>query len=223
MSTKIANLEHNRILELAREYKGRGYEVSVEPGRQDLPGFLQKLNYQPDLLARSTTGNVVIEVKSRKTIRDAKNLAAVSKVIDLHESWEFLLVYTNPRKSNAIEFDHPNLSKDAINRAIEAALVRPGVEDSNESRIASLLLLWSSFEAAITLSLPSSNRPRTSLGLIRDSVMSGLISRESHRFLERVMKKRNEVAHGRLTLEISLKELNKLTSVCREVLAENDV
>ncbi len=63
MATPTANLERERLLKLAEEYRDRGYEISIHPNSEDLPDFLR--NYRPDMIARREDDAVVIEVKSR--------------------------------------------------------------------------------------------------------------------------------------------------------------
>ena len=63
MATPTANLERERLLKLAEEYRDHGYEISIHPNSEDLPDFLR--NYRPDMIARREDDAVVIEVKSR--------------------------------------------------------------------------------------------------------------------------------------------------------------
>ena len=47
MATLTANLERERLLKLAEEYRNKGYEISIHPNPEDLPDFLR--NYRPDI------------------------------------------------------------------------------------------------------------------------------------------------------------------------------
>jgi hypothetical protein len=49
------------LARVAEDYRCRGHDVQVQPGGPSLPDFLA--GYQPDLIARSPTDSVVIEVK----------------------------------------------------------------------------------------------------------------------------------------------------------------
>ncbi len=49
METRVG-LEERRVQEIAREYRDKGYDVVIQPGRGQLPDFLA--NYSPDVLAR---------------------------------------------------------------------------------------------------------------------------------------------------------------------------
>lgn len=46
MVTQTTNLERERLLQLAEEYRDKGYEISFHPNSEDLPDFLR--NYRPD-------------------------------------------------------------------------------------------------------------------------------------------------------------------------------
>ena len=49
------------IAKVAEDYRRRGYEVDVEPDGPSVPEFLG--DFRPDLIARSPTEAVVVEVK----------------------------------------------------------------------------------------------------------------------------------------------------------------
>ena len=54
--------EHiDAVAAVAESYRRRGYQVEIEPDDTGLPPFL--LGFRPDLIARSASENVVIEVK----------------------------------------------------------------------------------------------------------------------------------------------------------------
>ncbi len=66
MATPTANLERERLIKLAEEYRDKGYEILIHPNLEDLPDFLR--NYRPDMIARREDEAVVIEVKSRSSL-----------------------------------------------------------------------------------------------------------------------------------------------------------
>ncbi|MHC5833859.1 MAG: hypothetical protein ACYT04_000000102130, partial [Nostoc sp.] len=71
MQTLTANLERERLLKLADEYREKGYEVFFHPNPEDLPDFLN--HYSPDMIVRRGEENVVIEVKSRSSLTSSSN------------------------------------------------------------------------------------------------------------------------------------------------------
>ena len=72
MDTNPTKRENERAKELAREYKRKGFKVTIEPSINQLPNFMRNLNYIPDLIVTSNKENFVIEVKSSRTIGTAK-------------------------------------------------------------------------------------------------------------------------------------------------------
>lgn len=61
MQTSV-DIERRRLLELGREYRKLGYQVVLEPQREQLPAFLAP--FQPDMLAWNDAESVVVEVNS---------------------------------------------------------------------------------------------------------------------------------------------------------------
>ena len=57
MTKPTANIERERLIKLAEEYRDRGYEISIHPNPEDLPEFLR--NYRPDMIARREDDAVV--------------------------------------------------------------------------------------------------------------------------------------------------------------------
>ncbi|MBV7340194.1 hypothetical protein KFU94_70710 [Chloroflexi bacterium TSY] len=66
MMKSVTNRERERLQTVVDEYQGRGYEVILQPGPDQLPEFLR--DYQPTLIARQDEETIVIEVKSRRSL-----------------------------------------------------------------------------------------------------------------------------------------------------------
>src|SRR4030095_7822155 len=93
--TRSRNSEQDRLLKLAREYKARGYRVFVRPSEKNIPRFLQGL--APDLIARKGDKGVVVEVKSRASLRATHEVSKLARAVRPQRGWRFELVLTNPR------------------------------------------------------------------------------------------------------------------------------
>lgn len=91
-------LERKRLHELAREYREKGYEVTVEPSKNALPNFLS--DYQPDMIARNDEESVVVEVKSRSSLAHSEYLQSLADRIKEKAGWRFELVITNPKEES---------------------------------------------------------------------------------------------------------------------------
>jgi len=84
--------EHRKVLQLAREYTRKGYEVSCE-----VP--LGKNKLRADLVARKGNETIVIEVKTSDSLRAEKGeISQLAKYVATSiPGARFDLVLTNPR------------------------------------------------------------------------------------------------------------------------------
>jgi Holliday junction resolvase len=89
MATPTANLERERLLQLAEEYRDKGYEISFHPNPEDLPDFLR--NYRPDMIVRRGDEAVIIEVKSRRSLNSSSRqyLQNLAQSVEQHPGWRF--------------------------------------------------------------------------------------------------------------------------------------
>lgn len=185
-------LEQQRIEEVARDYRSKGYEVIVQPGREHLPDFLS--SYQPDLLARRGEEAAVVEVMSRTALTRANHLRGLAKEIQAHPGWRFDLVVTNP----------PILSEEEIATSLreqEVARTLHEVERllQQDQVEAALLLAWSAAEAALRLLALRegvSIERRDPLYLLKQLTAYAVILPGDYNALVKVLETRNRVAHG---------------------------
>lgn len=91
-------LEHRRVLNLAREYRNEGYEVTLYPSAKELPEALSQ--YCLDLIARGTDQVIAVEVRTREslTLKGFDDLSQIAESVKQIPGWMFELVVTNPRK-----------------------------------------------------------------------------------------------------------------------------
>lgn len=94
MDARIEQLERERLLKLAEEYRQKGYEVLLSPKPEELPDFLK--GYRLDMIVRRGEEAVVIEVKSRPSITSAQYLQGLAQAVEEHPGWRVELVMTNP-------------------------------------------------------------------------------------------------------------------------------
>jgi hypothetical protein len=109
MTLNTSTREQQRLREIAREYRQRGYDVIIEPRADQLPGFLAP--FRIDMLARSAEETVIVEVRTQESLSDTPELDAVAQALQDHASWRFELVVTNPKDRSSLQF------KDASNAA----------------------------------------------------------------------------------------------------------
>lgn len=215
-------LEAAKLKELAKEYNTKGYEVLIEPTGAELPEPLRNLNYVPDLLAKSGDINVVIEIKSHRTIKHSSHLAKVSEIINGLDGWEFEFVYTNPKKqSDGFIYTYDTYSFSECQNYLDKAKEFLSIREVKNYDDAALMLIWSAVERVLQASYSTySKKQKISVGnsLIRDAIILGILPRRDQEFLESMFKKRSQVAHGAINYKAPRKDLKKLLNIGFKVL-----
>jgi REase_AHJR-like len=189
MQTSTLAAETRRVQELAREYRDKGYQVTVEPGPGQLPEPLAR--FRPDLVARKADDLVVIEVKAREALPD-QELQDLAKAVREQPGWRFELVLLKP------EPGPPGTrawsAKDVGMGLRQAeAILNSGFPE------AALLLAWSAAEATLRLLAAKERLPLErddAVYLLRLLVTRAVITREEYSRLWEVLELRNAVAHG---------------------------
>jgi hypothetical protein len=83
-------IERSTQRRVTRKYKTLGYEVLENPGPDLLPDFMQGV--APDIIARSSSDNVVIEVKGHASLKGSNDLVGIAERVSGHPDWRFELV-----------------------------------------------------------------------------------------------------------------------------------
>jgi len=97
-------MERSAQRRIARKYKTLGYEVLENPGPDLLPDFMRGV--APDIVARSSSDNVVIEVKQHASLKGSNDLVGIAERVSGHPDWRFKLVVVDEAeniKSNSDE------------------------------------------------------------------------------------------------------------------------
>ena len=74
-----AESERDRLDKVAQDYRARGYQVRIQPHREDLPDFLS--SFEPDLLASGKGETIVIEVKTRGELNSPPSPQALAAAL----------------------------------------------------------------------------------------------------------------------------------------------
>ena len=194
MNSQNTDRESHRVKELAAEYRNKGYAVTEPRQGLDTPAFLRSVGYVPDLIARSKSGNLVIEVKSRQTARDLSHLSQVAERVNAQPGWQFVLVFTNPRELSGTA-GQPSVEKveELLKKSRSFGHQKPAHVE------AAFLFAWSALEVAARL-LPVPRKATRAIStpwtLIRDAAIVGLIGRDEARVLERLFRLRNSILHA---------------------------
>ena len=154
-------------------------------------------------------------------MQSSKHLAEIADLINRREDWKFVLVYTNRKQPKFLITTQSIATIDVIIanlRLIDNWLSK----DTNEVPASAILLFaWSNFEAAIYNALEPDVENKsfnTPVSLLRNAVMFGIISKIDHDYLEKIMKKRNQVAHGATEIDTSIQELKRLVQISKEII-----
>ncbi|MBW4673853.1 MAG: hypothetical protein KME52_07460 [Desmonostoc geniculatum HA4340-LM1] len=215
MTTSTANLERERLLKLAEEYRQKGYEVFFHPNPQDLPDFLK--NYRPDMIVRRGEENVVIEVKSRSSLnsynQDLRNLA---QAVEKHPGWRFEFVMTNPEDIMYSLKAEGSLQEHEIKSQLQ--VVRQLTTQHPESAI---LYSWSLVEATLRLIAQKeelSLERFDPLYLVKQLAIEGVISKSEYELLMNALLLRNSIAHGFKTTELTQNTVCELLELTEQLL-----
>lgn len=211
------SIELQAIAKVAEDYRRRGYDVAIEPTGPDLPDFLE--GYRPDLIARSPTESVVVEVKVGTQTSVAERFREIAERINRQPGWRFSLVYVSPSEPDQLTEAEPAPLPELEQRARQAdSLLQADQPD------AAFLLYWSTLEGSLRLlgrraQLPLENLP--SSALIRELYSSGELSREEFDTLMHLLPVRNTLVHGlvgrpeRATIEPLRRLVNSLLESAR--------
>jgi uncharacterized protein YutE (UPF0331/DUF86 family) len=200
MATQTASLERERLLQLAEEYRNKGYEVSFLPNPEDLPDFLRA--YRPDMIAQREDESVIVEVKSRRSLNSSSGqyLQNLAKSVEQHPGWRFELVMTNPEDAEYPQKIEGSLQQSEIESRLQVA--RQLATQHPESAI---LYSWSLVEATLRLVAEtegfSLQRPNPAY-LVKKMVAEGVISRPEYQLLIDAISLRNAIVHGFKTSQI---------------------
>ena len=192
MNSNTLERERRRVSEVARDFRQRGYEVELSPSPSELPSILH--NYRPDIIARSETETVVIEVRSKGTYSDMKQFAQIAEDIHSEPGWRFELVVTNPARP-----DTGNTIP--LRQTLERLHTAQDLSESPRYTEAALLLAWSGIEPLIRSwaeVIEHSNRKRSlSPGTLAKTAYSlGIVNKKELAVLESAAAYRNSVVHG---------------------------
>ena len=132
------------LAKVAEDYRRRGYTVAVMPTGSDLPEFFA--DYQPDLIARSRTESVAVEVKVGTRTSVAERFQEIAERINRQPGWRFSLVYISPSGPDHVMEADPAPLPQLQERAREADTLL----QANQPE-AAFLLYWSTVEGSLRL------------------------------------------------------------------------
>ncbi|MEH2083566.1 MAG: hypothetical protein V7K89_27405 [Nostoc sp.] len=216
MAIPTANLERERLLKLAEEYREKGYEIFFHPNIEDLPDFLK--TYRPDMIVRRGEENVVIEVKSRSSFDSSSNqyLGNLAQAVERHPGWRFELVMTNPEDTTYSLKAEGSLQEHEIESHLQVTR-----QLTTQHPELALLYSWSLVEATLRL---IAQKEELSLQrfdpryLIKQLATEGVISKSEYQLLMNALPLRNSIAHGFKTTQITPNSVYELIELTEQLL-----
>jgi hypothetical protein len=201
-------LEEERIQQLAQEYADRGYDVHVRPSPEGLdlpPGF------RPDLVAISPSEKVVIEVKSRASLRTDRDLPKLASLIEGRAGWRLELVVTNPMFAEREEAVLP-----ASPTVLEARVGEAQRLAATGHFEAALLLAWSVLEAGLRESGEMLGTEQRVGSVVKELYSAGLLSDRQYELVDQAADARIAIAHGGAA-DISPGLVHRLTRLAKKI------
>ena len=217
MATPTANIERERLLKLAEEYRERGYEVSFHPNVEDLPDFLK--SYRPDMIVRLGKESVVIAVKSRSSLNSSSTqyLRNLAQAVAENPGWRFELVMTNPE--DAVYF--PKAEGSLQEHEIEARLPVAKQLVAQQHLESAMLYSWSLVEATLRIVAEKEELSLTRLQplfLVKQLASEGVISQSEYQLLMNALSLRNAIAHGFKTTQLTQNSVCELIEIAEQLL-----
>ncbi len=188
----LRELAQQKINELAAEYQRTGYVVRVHPAMHDLPEFLRE--FEPDLVAASPHGNVVVEVKPSSAI-DSHQMARLAQAVEREGDWRFEVVFVSQPVAAEIPSEETLVNEAQVNRLLASAETM----FANGEVEAAAMLAWSAAEAILRRNAQSAApelERQSSARVLKHLYSLGRIEPDAYEKLLLLMQFRNAVAHG---------------------------
>lgn len=208
--------EEEAIRAIAARYTSRGYDVVIRPAPDLLPRPLRR--FQPDLLARNSTENVVVEVRSKATLAHPAPKRMAQTVAGL-PGWRFELVITNPELQTSVPAHGETLSrKQIVERQGEAKTLA-----SKGYLSAAFLIAWSAAEAVLRRIASKSGLDSAGYSpsaLYKELYSIGAISRKAYEVFVEAVQTRNSLVHGFQVSDPARTTLDRLIATADGLLRE---
>jgi hypothetical protein len=208
----VIETRHREHLErIAREYRDAGFDVDLQPPREALPPGVP---YLPDLVAVRGDEKVVVDLKLAHRSRDLEQWSELASALERH-GWKFRLIVIGADEAPVIDYSSAQLDEIVAKLGKADELAATSID-------AALLLAWAGFEAAARRALllreRSLVRPTTSVALAKQLVHHGLLDQDELESLTPIAARRNAVAHGATASDVTPSDVERLTSLGRELL-----
>jgi hypothetical protein len=189
---KMEQMEQAKINEVAHDYTNRGYSVRVHPSSAELPPFLR--SFQPDIIAISPQGNIVIEVKASSSV-DAELVKQLAQEVERQPGWRFEIVFVGPPVAPDVPAEEDLAPEEQVSRLLSSA-ERLFADGQLE---AAAMVAWSAAETILrrrAQSYAPEMERQSSARVLKHLYSLGRVNPGTYEKLLRLMEFRNAVAHG---------------------------
>jgi hypothetical protein len=183
--------EQKKVRELANEYRRDGYSVITNPTVSDLPSQLRAV--EADLLVSKGDEHILVEVKSRASLRNTSQLESIARQLMELPGWRLELVVTNPATSEAGQNDILPLAQTETYLSEAERLL------SMNSGAAAILLGWAALEGCVRGWGASEQKMKTFVpasALIKQLFSRGHLNQDEFRLFDRIRTVRDGISHG---------------------------
>jgi len=181
-----------------------------------VPDFLG--DFRPDAIARGPEGGIIIEVKLRRTPESERRLAEIARRVSAQKGWEFRAIYVTPPIDEI-----PFIAKPTQHQ-LQAAFDQIKALTNGGHHAAALLIAWAALESLARLANANSetgtSRAFSPLQAIQMLAEQGYLENEAADDLRRMVKLRNAVAHGDLSVDVQAAQIKSLLKQLRAIAAD---
>jgi hypothetical protein len=197
-------VEREALDEVERQLTAKGYTVTREPSRDQLPPSMG--GFQPDAIATGKHPNLLIEVIARRGSASvaAAKIEQLRQLIAGDDSWRLEIVYTAPSVP-----DLAVSSTAAIRERFGQIQALAPVD-----RPATLIMAWSLLEATARALLPArAERPLTPASTVELLASMGFIEPNQAMTLREAGRLRNVIVHGDLTRGVAAEDIQSVLEI----------
>lgn len=209
-----------RLQDVAERYRRQGYQVTVDPGPNDLPTFAK--DFKVEIVATRPGSNVLVSAKATRTeFMDEPRLARYAEAIESQPGWRYDVFVLEPAPLPAPDEQFSEPSEAEVSKALDEAeqLARSGYVAQ------SVLSAWSALESTMRVRLRSlGNQAKwgtSTRSMLNELYSDGIFSERELRELEAIAHLRNVIVHGFALPQIKEDTVQFINQVARRLLDES--
>lgn len=202
-------------IHIAKQYEADGYTVVPNPRNELIPFNLE--GYTPDILATRGDEKILIEVKTSKSRVDAEKLFKISKIIQSHSGWKFLVVTINEDSISELKKNIPEFDIDKISHTL--ILVEENLKNSNLS-VFLVPQIWVCYISILSMNLISEGveiSGLSGLSILNLAYSEGIIDYHELELSREFLNLRNFVCHN-FASDISAKSVEAFFKMTQSAL-----